>query len=235
MARITLTDEIIEELKRLKRETGIGPQSLLRGQQNVPPGLSSTLIYSWLRGQIKTASKNHLDYIRSRWKNAPSRVSLTQNQIIEIQQHVKRTGVSWHSLIPNIDPLPDGLDAKKISFFMTGKTRTVRKDYDDAVMDTLRSLPDTKLEENSPKPYFGTVKYNKRLAFNLTHADALLYERNRTGVSQGEMLKYFYRGKVPDGLTSAMISAWINNRPKTVPTELYEWTLKAWKALPDAD
>jgi hypothetical protein len=235
MARIALTDEIIEELKRLKRETGIGPQSLLRGQQNVPPGLSSTLIYSWLRGQAKTAKKTHLDFIRSRWKKAHPRVKLTQEQIIEIQQHVKRTGVSWHSLIPNIDPLPDGLDAKKISFFMTGKTRTVRKDYIEAVIQALRSLPDTKLGENTPHRYFGTIKHKKRFTFSQIHADALLHERNRTGVSQGEMLKYFYRGQVPEGLTATMISAWINNRPKTVPSELYDWTLKAWKALPDAD
>ncbi|WP_421787179.1 hypothetical protein [Hyphobacterium sp.] len=233
MARITLTDDVIGELERLKRETGLGPQALLRGRADIPKGLTASAIDGWLRGTTHRASEIHLEYALNLWRSVTPRVKITREHIAAIKGHSARTGVAWRALISLIDPLPDGLNGYAISQWVNGHVRSARQDHMDAVLKTLESLPDARFSE--PCRYQGRLRFEDRREFTEEDRLALEKERERTGISQGELLKYFYRGKVPDALTSAMITGWINRKPKTVPAALYEWTLKAWKALPDAD
>jgi hypothetical protein len=58
---VTITDEIIETLLHHQHRTGVGPQKLLRGKRDVAPaGLSSSMVYNWVRRGSKTARKDHL-------------------------------------------------------------------------------------------------------------------------------------------------------------------------------
>lgn len=231
MARIKLTDDVIQELRRLREETGVGPQLLLRGCEGIPRGLSAAAITAWLRGTTKRVSEHHLNYVLERWRSVTPRIKIKCAHLAEIRRHALRSGVEWHSLLSSIEPRPEGLDGQTISSWVNGYVKTARTDHLTAVIDTLRSLPDKQV--SVPQPYLGSTDFKRRLKFSSAEREALIAERNRSGVSQAEMLRRFYQGNAPAGLSAAMISAWINNNPRTVPAELYEWTLAAWKALPD--
>lgn len=69
---VTITDEIIETLLHHQHRTGVGPQKLLRGKRDVAPaGLSSSMVYNWVRRGSKTARKDHLEFILNQWKALP--------------------------------------------------------------------------------------------------------------------------------------------------------------------
>lgn len=77
--KIDITDEIIETLLHHQHRTGVGPQKLLRGKRDVAPmGLSSTMVYNWIRRGSKTVRKDHLEFILSQWEVLPD--NLYQNK-----------------------------------------------------------------------------------------------------------------------------------------------------------
>lgn len=231
MKRIKITDDLIEELKHLRETTGVGVMSLLRGRRDIPAGLNSSIIQTWIRGTTATARSDQLDYVLHLWRSVTPIIQLDAATIAEINAGLDRTGLTPRALVARIEPPVDGLRAETVARWINGYTRSARQDHIDAVVTRLCVEPDAKRHEK--RPYLGVTGFKRRLVFTDEHRNALTTERERTGISQGEMLKYFYRGQSPDGLSGAKISAWINNSPKTVPADLYEWTLAAWKALPD--
>lgn len=232
MARIKLTDEVIQELRRLREETGIGPQLLLRGCAEVPKGLSAAAITAWLRGTTKRANEHHLNFAIERWRSVTPRVKITRAHLTEIKRHALRSGVVWHSLLSSIEPRPEGLDSRTISGWVNGYVKTARADHLNAVIEALQSLPDKQV--SAPKPYRGRAHDYQHRAFTECDRETLIFERDRTGISQARLLNEYWPGDVPAGLTTTMISSWINGSPKTIATVLYDQTLRVWKSLPDA-
>lgn len=233
MERVSITKDIVEELQRLQEQSGVGPGALLRGQKDVPPRLNSGTIFGWKQQTVKTARRDHLEWVMRRWREVTPVVPVTPELIKEIEAQLKRTGIAPRALIARIDPSLDKLRPELVTRWVKGTTKSARQDHLDAVLGALRAAPDARPREK--RTYIGRDKFQRRLEFDDALRIALEVERERTGIQASEMLKYFYRGKVPKGLNAGMISAWINNDPKTVPAELYEWTVAAWKALPDAD
>ncbi|MFS2318901.1 hypothetical protein RMQ97_13270 [Maricaulis sp. D1M11] len=233
MERIQITKDIVDELNRLQEQSGVGPGALLRGQKDTPPGLNSGTIFGWKRHTVKTAKRNQLEWVMKRWREVTPVVPMTPKLIKEIEDHLKRTGIAPRALIARIDPPLDKLRSELVTRWVKGTTKTARQDHLDAVLNELRAAPDALPREK--RAYIGRDKFQRRLDFDDTLRIALETERERTGIQASEMLKYFYRGKVPDGLNAGMISSWINASPRTVPADLYEWTLAAWRALPDRE
>jgi hypothetical protein len=233
MERVSITEDIVEELKRLQEQSGVGPGALLRGQKDVPPRLNSGTIFGWKRQTVKTARRDQLEWVLQRWSEVTPVVSVTPELIKEIEAQLKRTGITPRALIARIDPPLDKLRPELVTRWVKGTTKTARQDHLDAVLNALRAAPDARPREK--RAYIGRDKFQRRLEFDDALRIALDVERERTGIQASEMLKYFYRGKVPDGLNAGMISAWLNTSPKTVPADLYEWTLAAWRALPDRE
>ena len=233
MERVSITKDIVEELKRLQEQSGVGPGALLRGQKDVPPRLNSGTIFGWKRQTVKTARRDQLEWVLQRWSEVTPVVSVTPELIKEIEAQLKRTGITPRALIARIDPPLDKLRPELVTRWVKGTTKTARQDHLDAVLNALLAAPDARPREK--RAYIGRDKFQRRLEFDDALRIALDVERERTGIQASEMLKYFYRGKVPDGLSAGMISAWLNTSPKTVPADLYEWTLAAWRALPDRE
>ncbi|WP_300532429.1 hypothetical protein [Maricaulis sp.] len=232
MGYVQLTDDVLEELRRIREETGVGPMKFLRHESGVPDGLSSPIIVSWMRGASKRARKRHLEFVLERWPKVIPILPITDEIQTEIVGHLDRTGFNYRALIAKIPDRPDKLDDTKIMRWVKGYARNARKDELDAVLKTLRALPDCK--PGLKKTIDRRSVHSERREFTKADGLALEAERARTGVQTAELLKYFYRGKVPEGLSAGLISSWINGSPRTVSAELYDWTLKAWKALPDA-
>lgn len=65
--RIQITPKIKEELCKHRNRTGIGSHAITTISDDCPKGLTSGIIQYWLDGSIKTARKEHLDYILCLW------------------------------------------------------------------------------------------------------------------------------------------------------------------------
>lgn len=60
---------VIEELENLRIKTGVSPEILLQSREDVPEGLSSSMVRGWLAGGIGKAKKHHVNYVRKLWTN----------------------------------------------------------------------------------------------------------------------------------------------------------------------
>ncbi|NHK29398.1 hypothetical protein FF098_015895 [Parvularcula flava] len=226
--RITLTEAHRAKLKKMKEETGIGPMRLLRQREDVPAGLNSAIIQRWISGGTETAKPEHLEYVLSTWQQASPDIVLSETHIERLLSESARTGVGWTSLLAHMKDKPRQLRANTLSRWTSGRNETVRREIWTAVMDTFASLPDANITiDNS-----GRAPPPLRKPFTAEDRDALIRERDRTGVYQRELLRTVKKDQ-PTDINAGKISTWINNPPETVPLHLFEWTLQAWLSLPD--
>ncbi|MEO1324434.1 MAG: hypothetical protein AAFV59_15655 [Pseudomonadota bacterium] len=66
--RVELSAAIIAELQGLRDQSGIGAWALLSPRPNeVPEGLHPATIQQWLDGKVKSARRDHLEFVRKRW------------------------------------------------------------------------------------------------------------------------------------------------------------------------
>lgn len=160
--RVVLTRAHISELCRLRQDSGKGPQAMLRGAFDRPPGLDARMITSWLDGKVKTADPEHLRYVLRRWQNVPERAELTRDlhpgirrqryrkprielneeRIAFLKSERTRTGVGPTRLLKDADDIPDGLSVNTLTNWLMGQNRQVRKDHFEYVLDLWACLPD---------------------------------------------------------------------------------------------
>lgn len=231
--RIALDKTRIEQLEHLRQSTGIGPQALFTGAHDVPAGLNSNAVYAWLDGRMTHIRADHYDYVVERWRTIPARLKLTPARRARLAAESRRTKVGWTALLRHIGLAPQELSPADLSQWANGNIASVRSDLWELVLDTYASLPDAAPNsEATPYPYQGGRSIGERRAFTAQDRADLEAERERTGVSQSELLRQV-KADQPAGLTAGKISGWINNPPSTVPVRLIEWTINAWRRLPD--
>ncbi|MGQ0526647.1 MAG: hypothetical protein ACT4OY_01230 [Alphaproteobacteria bacterium] len=64
-----ITPELLATLRDYKARTGVAVMALLnKSPEDVPQGLTSTLINSWLEGKTKSARKAYLEYVLNEWR-----------------------------------------------------------------------------------------------------------------------------------------------------------------------
>lgn len=70
--RVMLSEEIIDQLGRLRQETGVSPSALLKHAEeqeiNVPAGLNVDIIRSWIRGDVRTARSDYLAFVTNAYQ-----------------------------------------------------------------------------------------------------------------------------------------------------------------------
>lgn len=69
---VEITQAQRDRLHELKERTGFGPQVLMRGAKDAPPGLGSDKIKAWIDGTIKTAKPEQMAYVFARWEASKS-------------------------------------------------------------------------------------------------------------------------------------------------------------------
>lgn len=66
--RIVIDDALISQIEGFIAQTGMGASAMLRGRRHeTPRGLSSGMVASWLRGKVKSARKDHVDFMLRIW------------------------------------------------------------------------------------------------------------------------------------------------------------------------
>ncbi|OLF77693.1 hypothetical protein AWH62_03190 [Maricaulis sp. W15] len=231
--RIPLDKARIEQLEHLRRSTGIGPQALFTGAQDAPAGVNSNAVYAWLDGRMTHVRADHYDYVVKRWHTIPARLKLTPARRARLVAESRRTKVGWTALLRQVGLSPQELSPTDLSQWANGNIASVRSDLWELVLKAYAALPDAAAKSETVEyPYQGGRSTGERRTFTAQDRADLEAERERTGVSQTELLRRV-KADQPAGLSASKISGWINNPPGTVPVRLIEWTLAAWRSLPD--
>jgi hypothetical protein len=63
-SRVAVTPQLREELRSESNRTAIGPMKLFRGRRHeLPTGLNSRVVNSWLDGSAQSAKPEHIQYV----------------------------------------------------------------------------------------------------------------------------------------------------------------------------
>lgn len=153
MSRVSITEEIRAELKRLNAETGVGPQRLLKGKADRPKGLNSAIIYRWLDGTIRTAMAEHLDFVLREWQNETSLEPLTDDDLAKLDSELKRTGYTPTSLLNHLSNVPNGLTPDLLHRLRSKRLKKVSSEIRAFLFEALSKLPNK--AEKVQNPYLG--------------------------------------------------------------------------------
>lgn len=142
--RIALTTELIEPLRALQSQTGIGAWALLRGACDMPDKLSPTVVSSWLGNRTKNARKDHYDYVLRRWKDLAKLgrhlIMLDNERLTVLRRQYERSGIHPNELFHHTKALPDGLTPVMITNWLRGNARRIRQDHYEYVLRHWRAV-----------------------------------------------------------------------------------------------
>lgn len=145
MTYVELNDEILEKLVHLKAETGLGAMKVLsRANDELPEGLNSALINTWLNGKTQRAREDHLEFVLKAYREAIPIIPITDELRTKLNAELERTGYAPTALLNRLLPHPNGLSAALVSRWSSGQTASARGDLWEFIMDGLSAIPDTK-------------------------------------------------------------------------------------------
>lgn len=127
---IALTSGIIAELNAERDRTSIGPQALLKPYKDKPKGLNHAMVTHWLGGRIKTARREHLEFVRAAWGKLETdrSIRLTDDLLEELRTLQMQSGINAEMMMRWSDANRVGLSVSKIKHYMSGNAKTVRED-----------------------------------------------------------------------------------------------------------
>lgn len=128
---IKLNPKIIAELKAERDRTSVGPQALLKPYKNEPAGLNHPMITHWLGGRIKTAKREHVEFVKAAWAELESveTVEITNRLLKELRAMQATSGISAEMLVRWSGSGAIGLSVSKIKHCLSGKAKTMRADH----------------------------------------------------------------------------------------------------------
>ena len=141
MSRIIITNVMRDELRELRKSTGIAPMRLLKGRSDVPEGLDSAIIQSWLNGKTESARLDHYKFVLKVWRQVTPRIRLSDEDRELLRTEMARTGVGPKAILRLLPSSPHKLKPIMISNWVNGKLETASAAQWEAVLSTYRSLP----------------------------------------------------------------------------------------------
>lgn len=206
---IKITSEIINEIQRHRKRTGVSMSSVAR-ELNI----SQSVVSSWLTGRYKSAHKDTIDKALSIWRRAPDRkdVEITSEIINEIRGHIKRTGVNMSSVARELD-----ISQSVVGHWLHGRIKSADKETIDKALNLWRGFPDRKDVEITPE----IIEFIRK-------------EIERTGKGQSAILRGNDEAKEIK-LTSTEIKGILNGSIKRMDPDLLDFILDLWKNAPDKE
>jgi len=253
-ARVKITPEIRNQIKRLRAETGCGAMKLLRGHKNVPEGLSSSTIATWLNGKSTSAKQEHLDYVLRAWQQVERLIPATDEMIGIYRAELDRTGIMPSRLLNAFPDGSDGLSVPIMTALRDGKRKSIAERHWLYILASLKALPDAKPTKKNPylgraenagepiaptkHPYLGKPRNKpkevKQAARYIERHEVedLKAQIARTGVTATQLFAKFDDTK-PKGLTINTIRSWLHapEKKRTNP-KFISWVLSTYRALP---
>ncbi|EDP64953.1 hypothetical protein BAL199_21394 [alpha proteobacterium BAL199] len=203
--RVVMTDDIRTHLHMLQLRSGKGPYALLTWAKNehltVPRGLTHSGMEGWFKQSVKSVDPVHLAFAVKAW-NA---LCVDDNEIVDLWEEdraalrrYRSAGLLPSAIFCEARGVPDGLAVQTVNLWLSGKVRQARRDYLEWVWARCAAL---------------TVSETRRVAVTYEIRLTLEIQRQRSGVGQTDLLRH--DEDVPDGLSAATITAWINGRVGT--------------------
>lgn len=155
-----ISDSIFQKLQEEKIRTGYGASKLLSGRKDIPKGLHSGIINTWLRQSVKTARPRHLEYVLQQYAELPSGNSEQHKKKFKtiarrkegenyvpinrqlIRSQMKRTGLRITDILALLVDQGSDLTFPKISKIAQGAQRKAYKPDYEAVIKFLSNAPD---------------------------------------------------------------------------------------------
>lgn len=127
---IELDTVLIAELQAERDRTSIGPQALLKPYKDKPKGLNHAMVTHWLGGRIKTAKREHLDFVKAAWTALDTNrsIQLTDELFVELKMLQAQSGMNAEMMMRWSDANSVGLSVSKIKHYMSGNAKTIRAD-----------------------------------------------------------------------------------------------------------
>jgi len=224
MERVSLTQDIIGELNRLRKRAGYGAVVMLTRDVNAPNGLSGSTIHGWLSGDIKTARRDYLDYVLEAWRKAVRRTRITQ-EIREILLAEKvRTGCGAVQLLSSMDQKPAGLTAGAVDSWITGATKNARADHLELVISAYASLPDNAFQTHDARRSRHILSDRIRITPEIVKE--LKAYQDKSGFGPTALLKG--RSDCPAQLTANRINGWLVGRIKSAGKDELAYLRRIW-------
>lgn len=224
----------------------------MRQRRDIPYGLNSAIIKTWLSGVTETANSEHLDYVLKLWNECPSIIEITATMRKAFEAELSRTGMSYSAVLRQCDPTEASLDAQVLSRIKNQKRKTIEKDVWQHLMSSLASAPTKNTQSKKPcigrnhgsgdGENYGRDKRGKKVHLTQYPADLrfmsqadiekLKHHRERSGVGATELLR-LQTGNKPPSVSTSTITRWINGYSKRASNADLIWVLNAWAKLPD--
>lgn len=127
---IELTQEILTALHAERDRTSVGPQALLKSYQDKPDGLNHPMVTHWLGGRIRTAKREHLEFVRAAWSKLETNrsIELTDQMLAELKRMQAASGISAEMMMRWTEASSVGLSVSKIKHVLSGKAKIMRED-----------------------------------------------------------------------------------------------------------
>lgn len=128
---VELDQSLIELLRSERDRTSVGPQALLKPYKNAPKGLNHAMITHWLGGRIKTAKREHMDFVLTAWSKLGTveTVQVTEALLSELRNAQRRSGINAEMMMRWNDAGAIDLSVSKIKHYLSGKAKTMRADH----------------------------------------------------------------------------------------------------------
>lgn len=217
--RIKITPEIIAAMHSHIQRTGIWPATLLRGKRNeLPEGLNSSHILSWLNGRTITARTDHLNYVIRLWEYLPDATDiyymLTDEKQKDLRQKFQAVGLSPKRLFDGRQDAPEGFNWERLHHFLS-RAKKIRKDHYNYIVAICEAHKGT-----------GYVKITQSIQ------DKIKSEICRTGKSAGTVLRLAGKKK-PANITAVKVRIWLKGDVKRAEKNAIDWLLAQFAKYPD--
>jgi hypothetical protein len=145
---VGISSAIRKELKAERKRTATTALALLRDAEDLPDGLTGSLVNRWIGGIAKSAPQRQIDYVLARWRALPDGAGLRprpkqipakpegrrsdwpdHRPILDedraaLEAHRERTKIGASTLLKGATDLPPGLTPNVVSSWLTGRAKT---------------------------------------------------------------------------------------------------------------
>ena len=217
---IEISEASLKKLEEEKHRTSVGLPTVFK-RNDVPQGLTESMVSSWLTRNVKTAQPRHINWIINAYADLPDtniNMSLSSEMKQLISDEMDRTGVGAKRLFGH-PKMPNTMTSGRLTGIMGkrgyGKISPEEWEW---LKNTLKESPD------------------KETLVQLTAdvASQLQSEIQRTGIGAVSLLKK-YEDVIPKGLTASRVNSWSGMRAKSYNPQHLAWILQKYEALPSRD
>lgn len=217
-----ITPEILKRLRGYVDEKYL-PKNIFKFFNDTPDSLYPGKISNWLTGTQKTACKEDIEYVLNGCEKMKAYYELHTEEITDtiykkLKNYSDRRGFLPERIFSLSEDIPDNLDAREIRKWLERRKLRANKDHLEFVLNKCEELG---------KDNKGYIEITEKVG------ESLLFHRNRTGIKPEKLLSC--ADKIPDGLTSYMISTWLSKTVTTARKDHLLFVQENYDKMPSRD